>query len=263
MKKYKKTYAIFNLAEKHTTFHLGKTKVHVSFTGGQVTKQGVTPATFTTADPIVQLAIEHSADFKRGAISLQSQYPVQGEVNVGKNQRKPSRKPAADSSPHGRLTPGPGTTSDETNRKAAESANAAGAETGRAGAETASRGSGEADALTAPRKPAAELADAQQGEPEALAPEQTADATGKETGRAGAETASRGSEEADAQQEAASAEEDQDQQEGGKADVVEVSCRDVAKQYLQEHYGENPARLRRIADIQECAAKYGITFSFV
>ncbi|MDE7441688.1 MAG: hypothetical protein K2M69_05960 [Muribaculaceae bacterium] len=178
MKKYKKTYAIFNLAEKHTTFHLGKTKVHVSFTGGQVTKQGVTPATFTTADPIVQLAIEHSADFKRGAISLQSQYPVQGEVNVGKNQRKPSRKPAAD---------------------------------------------------------------AQQGEPEALAPEQTAGAL----------------------QEAASTEEDQDQQEGGKADVIEVSCRDVAKQYLQEHYGENPAPLRRIADIQECAAKYGITFNFV
>ena len=65
MKKYKKTYAILHLAEKRTTFHLGKTKVHVSFTGGQVTKKGVTPATFTTDDPIVQLAIEKSKDFEK------------------------------------------------------------------------------------------------------------------------------------------------------------------------------------------------------
>ncbi|MDE7441700.1 MAG: N-6 DNA methylase [Muribaculaceae bacterium] len=55
---------------------------------------------------------------------------------------------------------------------------------------------GSADAMQgepAARKPAAGSADAQQGEPETLALKQTADATGKETGRAEAETASRGS----------------------------------------------------------------------
>ena len=46
-------------------------------------------------------------------------------------------------------------------------------------------------------------------------------------------------------------------------EVVEVSCKDVAKQYLQEHYGEAPAPLRTRDDVQRCAAKYGITFNFV
>ena len=56
-----------------------------------------------------------------------------------------------------------------------------------------------------------------------------------------------------------------EQEEAGTSnlEVIEVSCRDVAKQYLQEHFGENPAPLRTIANIQECAAKYGITFNFV
>ena len=51
--------------------------------------------------------------------------------------------------------------------------------------------------------------------------------------------------------------------EESKLEVVEVSCKDVAKQYLQEHFNENPTPLRTIANVQECAAKYGITFSFV
>ena len=46
-------------------------------------------------------------------------------------------------------------------------------------------------------------------------------------------------------------------------ETVEVSCKDVAKQYLEEHYGENPTPLRTIKDVQECAAKYGIRFDFV
>lgn len=41
---------------------------------------------------------------------------------------------------------------------------------------------------------------------------------------------------------------------------VEVSCKDVAKQYLQDHFSERPAPLRTWNDVQACAAKYGLIF---
>ena len=211
MKKYKKTYAISTLAEKHTTFHLGKTKVHVSFTGGQVTKNGVNPATFTTADPIVQLAIERSNDFAKGAITLLAKYPMQGEVKIGKNPPE-SKKEGSESAP----TPNPGMAKAELIREAA--------------------------AMTPPPIQEETPIDIAEEKPEPD-PEPTAETAEEEpTGETQAE-----------------------QKEDGESnlEVVEVSCSDVAKQYLQEHFGEKPAPLRRIADIQECAAKYGITFNFV
>lgn len=48
--------------------------------------------------------------------------------------------------------------------------------------------------------------------------------------------------------------------ETGSLTEVEVSCKDIAKQYLADHYGERPAPLRTWVDVQACAAKYGITF---
>lgn len=189
MKKYKKTYAILNLSEKHTIFHLGKTKVHVSFTGGIVTKQGVTPATFTTDNPVVQLAIENSDKFKKGEVTLLTQYPMQGDVKIGRNE--------PEEAPHS----GPG------------------------GAE-------------APMQ--SQIMDGETPEdkqtPAAIVPVQPADAAEPEVSTGTAESG---------------------------LEVIEVSCKDVAKQYLQEHYDEKPAPLRTIADVQECAAKHGITFSFV
>lgn len=203
MKKYKKTYAIHNLAEKHTTFHLGKTKVHVSFTGGQVTKKGVNPATFTTEDPIVQLAIEKSKAFADGAVILLAKYPMPGEVKIGMNPRKPKT---------------------DLIREAAENA-----------------------------------ANPIQEEAPIDKPEDNPEPTPEPTPEPATETA-----EASAQEEE-TVEEQAEQEDPGVSnlEVVEVSCRDVAKQYLQEHFGENPAPLRTIANIQECAAKYGITFNFV
>lgn len=41
---------------------------------------------------------------------------------------------------------------------------------------------------------------------------------------------------------------------------VEVSCKDIAKQYLQDHFGEKPAPLRTWEDVHKCAAKYSIKF---
>ncbi len=204
IKKYKKTYAIMNLAEKHTVFHLGKTKVRVSFTGGIVTKKGVTPATFTTDDPIVQFAIENSNDFKEGAVTLLSQYPMPGEVKIGRNEPEP---PTLE-------PPTPPALKTELFRQATQEL----------------------------ESPAPEIPNTSEQE----TTEEKAD------NLLAAETED---EEADAPEEKA--------QETNNLEVIEVSCKDVAKQYLQEHYDEKPTPLRTIADVQECAAKYGITFNFV
>lgn len=204
IKKYKKTYAIMNLAEKHTVFHLGKTKVRVSFTGGIVTKKGVTPATFTTDDPIVQFAIENSKDFKEGAVTLLSQYPMQGEVKIGRNE------------PETAAAGQPASVAELIKQAASpqESAPVEEPEPTAKGEEPREKNQGDAP------------------EDKQTAEELPAEAPEEEPSEAGLE-------------------------------VIEVSCKDVAKQYLQEHYDEKPAPLRTIADVQECAAKYGITFKFV
>ncbi len=201
MKKYKKTYAILHLAEKRTTFHLGKTKVHVSFTGGQVTKKGVTPATFTTDDPIVQLAIEKSKDFESGAVTLLSKYPVRGEVKIGMNPPETVETEALNA-----IMP-------ETEQRAA-----------------------------------------------AIAPETTVTDTAEKNPEPNPEPQI---EEAAQDEVEAETEKNPEEVDTNNLETVEVSCKDVAKQYLEEHYGENPTPLRTIKDVQECAAKYGIRFDFV
>lgn len=223
MKKYKKTYAILHLAEKHTVFSLGKTKVHVSFTGGIVTKKGVTPATFTTDDPIVQLAIETSKEFKKGAVTLQSCYPMKGEVKIGMNPPKPDK--TVENFIRGAL-----------NKEVQE-----------AGEEHQPSGG----TLSAPDNEAEDML--------------TREASGSrpQHGFAEGKEAEETEESVEAEEAVAADEEEEADVETDGPEVVEVSCKDVAKQYLQEHYGENPAPLRTIANVQECAAKYGITFMFV
>lgn len=213
MKKYKKTYAIFHLTEKHTVFFLGKTKVHVSFTGGIVTKKGVTPATFTTDDPIVQLAIENSAEFKKGAIKLRSKYPMQGEIKVGRNphiEEAPCHIPAnmfKTDITGDNVKPDSETEAEEAPQPEDVAAHAE-----------------EGEGLPDNEPPSEDINAMPEPSEEVNKPEYT---------------------------------------KGRIPEVVEVSCKDVAKQYLQEHFGENPTPLRKIADVQECAAKYGIIFEFV
>lgn len=200
MKKYKKIYAILHLTEKHTVFYLGKTKVHVSFTGGIVTKKGVTPATFATDDPIVQLAIENSAAFKKGAITLQSKYPVQGEVKIGKN-------------PPVTVTTQLETRLAELTEEVKEEENAT--------------------PITETERPKEDDSLTVKGNDGVLIDEPTPEVPQGNNSQV------------------------------NELQVIEVSCKDVAKQYLQEHFNENPTPLRTIANVQECASKYGITFSFV
>ena len=232
MKKLKKTYAIYNLSEKHTAFYLGKTRVNVSFTGGQVTKNGVNPATFTTDNPIVQLAIERSRAFADGAVKLLAQYQQQGEVKIGKNPPRPKaagiENPAENAV--GTIPEPTPTDKVECNPESAPADNQAPASEPATG--IADPASHDSDA------PTQRVAYSGQSDDD---PEMT---EGPEPGE--------------------NKEPDSDVEPNGKElEIVEVSCKDVAKQYLQEHYGERPAPLRTRTDIQECAAKYGITFSFV
>lgn len=247
MKKYKKTYAIYHLAEKHTVFYLGKTKVHVSFTGGIITKKGVTPATFTTTDPVVQLAIENSGDFKKGVIRIAAKYAMGGEVTVGVNPEEPVIEEA------------------DISMEAEEPTKAAPTERIEAGIETASeRAEAEMPApteqeeagMTAPStnrlREGAETEADEAKEPTKAAPTQQTDAYPDELKPEGeVETA----EEREGEAETA------EEPEG--LETVDASCKDVAKQYLQEHFGENPAKLRTRQDVQDCAARHGITFNFV
>lgn len=50
--------------------HKGQPDITVTFEGGKITGYGVTPATFTTSDPIIQKFIEDSGYFKRNIIKL-------------------------------------------------------------------------------------------------------------------------------------------------------------------------------------------------
>lgn len=69
-KKTKTTYGVYNLIEWHALLRMGKATVKVPFTGGSITTQGVTPATFTTEDPVIQFAIEKSPEFLNGKIKV-------------------------------------------------------------------------------------------------------------------------------------------------------------------------------------------------
>ena len=95
MKKKRVTYGVYNLVELHTRLSLGKATVKVAFTGGSITALGVTPATHTTSDPIVQLAIENSPDFHSGKIRVVRSYPLEGEVEIERNPVQPVPMPLA------------------------------------------------------------------------------------------------------------------------------------------------------------------------
>jgi len=65
-----KTYGAKGLMEWQCLIRSGKTKLHISFTGGTLTEYGVSAAKYTTSNPIIQDMIERSDYFKTGKITL-------------------------------------------------------------------------------------------------------------------------------------------------------------------------------------------------
>lgn len=70
MKAKKKTYGVQGYMEWQSLIRCGKATVTVHFSGGSLTGYGVTPAEFTTENPITQAIIENSDYFKKGKIFL-------------------------------------------------------------------------------------------------------------------------------------------------------------------------------------------------
>lgn len=83
---YKKRYAIYGKVEMSVLIPLNNAKLRVNFANGVITPSGITPATFSTSDPIVQTAIENHMLYIKGMIKLERSFKI-GEVEV--NDEKP------------------------------------------------------------------------------------------------------------------------------------------------------------------------------
>ena len=66
----RKTYGVSGYMEWVSLIECGKATVKVHFSGGSLTGYGVTPAEFTTQNPMTQAIIENSKEFKSGKIFL-------------------------------------------------------------------------------------------------------------------------------------------------------------------------------------------------
>ena len=103
MKKQRITYGVYNIIEWHALIPMGKAVVKVIFSGGAITTSGITPATFTTSDPVVQFAIERSKDFKSGKIKVVRKASLNEEVepehNAPQKSRVESREPREKDAP--------------------------------------------------------------------------------------------------------------------------------------------------------------------
>lgn len=83
---YKKRYAIYGKVEMSVLIPLNNAKLRVNFANGVITPSGITPATFSTSDPIVQTAIENHRLYIKEMIKLEKSFKI-GEVEV--NDEKP------------------------------------------------------------------------------------------------------------------------------------------------------------------------------
>jgi hypothetical protein len=66
----RKTYGVSGYMEWVALIECGKATVKVHFSGGSLTGYGVTPAEFTTQNPMTQAIVENSKEFKSGKIFL-------------------------------------------------------------------------------------------------------------------------------------------------------------------------------------------------
>lgn len=70
------------MMEYQSIIRFGQNVLKVSFTGGSMNAIGVTPATYTTDNFLIQQAIENSSEFQRGRIRKVREIDVEGEVPI-------------------------------------------------------------------------------------------------------------------------------------------------------------------------------------
>lgn len=78
----RKTYGVSGLMDWTTNIKAGKATINVHFSGGALTAYGVTPATYSTTNPLFQIVIENSEYYKSGRITLLGEMDVAGEAPV-------------------------------------------------------------------------------------------------------------------------------------------------------------------------------------
>ena len=94
MKKKRITYGVIGMMEYQAIIKIGRATLKVMFTDGSITALGQNPAQYTTADFLVQHAIENSSDFKRGRIKVVNVIELDEEVHIERNPVKASTQQA-------------------------------------------------------------------------------------------------------------------------------------------------------------------------
>lgn len=89
MKKKRITYGVSGMMEYQCLIRFGKNTLKVTFTGGSMNAIGITPATFTTTDFLIQQAIENSNEFKRGRITVVNAAELNEEVCIERSGSAP------------------------------------------------------------------------------------------------------------------------------------------------------------------------------
>ena len=64
----KATYGVYGLIDWSAALTFGKASLIVHFTGGAMTKYGITPAVYSTSDAVMQKLIEGSEYYRMGRI---------------------------------------------------------------------------------------------------------------------------------------------------------------------------------------------------
>lgn len=82
MKKRNIIYAVDGMIEYQALIKVGSAKMKISFANGYSNEKGRTPATFSTNNPIIQLAIENSKEFKSGHIYKMHETKTEEEVYI-------------------------------------------------------------------------------------------------------------------------------------------------------------------------------------
>lgn len=86
------TYGCMNgLIDWEANIRAGRANIKVHFTGGAMTRYGVTPAEFTTDNPFFQKVIENSAHFRNGTIRVLRRFEIGSAT-----PETPESTPAAD-----------------------------------------------------------------------------------------------------------------------------------------------------------------------
>ena len=93
MKKKRITYGVSGMMEYQTIIRFGKNTLKVTFTGGSMNAIGVTPATFTTNNFLIQQAIENSSEFTRGRIRIVKVVELDEELRIERAKPAPVAVP--------------------------------------------------------------------------------------------------------------------------------------------------------------------------